>query len=538
MTARRAAPVSAGTPATAPVETELKLRIAPEAAAKLPRHPSLAAVKRGRARRARVVSTYYDTEDCALAAAGIALRLRRDGRRWVQTVKGPADATGGGGVAARTEFEWPVAGGRLDPLRFATTPFRRALGRAEQQGLVAQFTTDFTRTTIPLAFADSTMALLCIDVGEVRTADAGPVVRAPIHEIEIELEAGDVAQLFDLAHALAADVPLAFEPASKAERGFALRHPPVAAPIRASDADLPAKCTAGEAFAAFIRACLRQIEGNAHGVVVHDDPEWIHQMRIGVRRLRACLSLARKGMAPDAHRAAARGTALARAGAGTGARPRRVHGRHAARVHRRGAARRHRGAARESRSRNSRRAPPRGARRRARSRARRSPRPASSGSCCSRPRSRTRPAPMRQAMPATRRTSRDRRATTRGRCCAGGTATWSRSGTDLAHATPEARHAARLAAKKLRYATEFFASLYPTKRTRNYRRALTALQDELGLWNDTHNAARLAAELAGPQSPAAAAFSGWAAARGAERGDALAAAWGGFAKARPFWAPR
>ena len=111
-------------------------------------------------------------------------------------------------------------------------------------------------------------------------------------------------------------------------------------------------------------------------------------------------------------------------------------------------------------------------------------------------------------------------------------------GIDLAHATPETRHAARLAAKKLRYAAEFFASLYPTKRTRSYRRALAALQDELGVWNDTTVAARLAAELAGPQSPAAAAFSGWAAARGAERGDALAAAWNGFAQARPFWSPR
>ena len=111
-------------------------------------------------------------------------------------------------------------------------------------------------------------------------------------------------------------------------------------------------------------------------------------------------------------------------------------------------------------------------------------------------------------------------------------------GIDLAHATPETRHAARLAAKKLRYAAEFFASLYPMKRTGSFRRALAALQDELGLWNDTHNAARLAAELAGPTSPAAAAFSGWAAARGAERGAALAAAWNGFAQARPFWSPR
>ena len=65
-------------------------------------------------------------------------------------------------------------------------------------------------------------------------------------------------------------------------------------------------------------------------------------------------------------------------------------------------------------------------------------------------------------------------------------------GTDLAHAAPEARHAARLAAKKLRYAAEFFASLFPKKRTRNYRKALAALQEELGAWNDAAVAARIA----------------------------------------------
>jgi CHAD domain-containing protein len=108
-------------------------------------------------------------------------------------------------------------------------------------------------------------------------------------------------------------------------------------------------------------------------------------------------------------------------------------------------------------------------------------------------------------------------------------------GTNLAHAAPEARHAARLAAKKLRYATEFFASLYPRKRTRAYRKALAALQEELGAWNDASVAARIAAQVMGAQSPAAAAFEGWAAARGADRSHALEESWTRFVKARPFW---
>ena len=48
-------------------------------------------------------------------------------------------------------------------------------------------------------------------------------------------------------------------------------------------------------------------------------------------------------------------------------------------------------------------------------------------------------------------------------------------------------------------------------------------------------AARLAGDLAGVESPAAAAFSGWAAAHGATRTPALEKAWQAFADARAFW---
>jgi CHAD domain-containing protein len=109
-------------------------------------------------------------------------------------------------------------------------------------------------------------------------------------------------------------------------------------------------------------------------------------------------------------------------------------------------------------------------------------------------------------------------------------------GAGIAHAAPEARHAARLAAKKLRYATEFFAPLFAKKRTRSYRKALAALQEELGAWNDAAVAARLAGDLAGADAPAAAAFSGWAAALGAARAAALDEAWEAFSRIRPFWA--
>jgi triphosphatase len=514
-----------------PTETELKLKIAPDAAAALVRHPALKALKRSRPRAAHVTSTYFDTADGELAAAGVALRLRRDGKHWVQTVKG-ASSPVAGGLSARPEFEWPVQGPQLDPLRFATTPFRRALGKAEKRGLAPRFTTEITRTTIPLTFPDSTMARLCIDVGEVRTEDGDPVLRQPMHEIELELEAGDPRRLYELAQTLARDVALAFEPATKAERGYALRQPHPPEPVRADDADLPGKSSAGMAFAAIMQSCLAQIEGNARGVLAFDDPEWIHQMRIGVRRLRACLSLARRGIAterieplrvelrwlaqelgpardfdvfvtatlPAFREGIARGGGAALAPALSSLAARAAARRREARKHARAAV--------------------------ASSRFVRlvlataalaaSPEVhvavgAHEGKLAELAREFARPLLKRrhQALVAL--------------------------GTDLAHAAPEARHAARLAAKKLRYATEFFASLYPKKKTRAYCKALATLQEELGAWNDAAVAARLAADLTAPQSPAAAAFGGWAAARGATRSGALADAWLRFTKARPFW---
>jgi triphosphatase len=512
------APAPRSTAPTVPVETELKLAVAPEAMARVARHPLLAPLRRGPSRRTRVTSTYFDTAGLDLALAGVSLRLRRDGRKWLQTVKGQAVKPAAGGMTARTEFEWPVTGGRLDPLRFATTPYRRTLGKAERRGLEPQFTSQVMRTTIPLAFADSTMALLCIDIGEVRAEVNGKSLAAPIHEIELELEAGDKARLYELASALAADIPLSLEPRSKAERGYALRNPPQLEPVRAGDVALPSD------------ASLAQIEGNARGVIHDADPEWIHQMRIGVRRLRACLSLARLMLATArieplrvelrwlAHALGpARDsdvftletlpafTAAVRSSGGAGvlrAELRALAGQADAR---RRDARALACAAVGS---------PRflrlvlAAAALAETPVAGSPDPA------------TLALPARQiARPLLKRRHRALLAL----------------GSDLAHAAPEARHAARLAAKKLRYATEFFAPLFPRPRTRAYRRALTALQEELGAWNDAKVAAELAGELAGAASPAAAAFNGWAAAQASARGDALDAMWLTFARARPFW---
>jgi CHAD domain-containing protein len=66
---------------------------------------------------------------------------------------------------------------------------------------------------------------------------------------------------------------------------------------------------------------------------------------------------------------------------------------------------------------------------------------------------------------------------------------WLADGLDNADAAH--RHRLRIAAKRLRYAVEFFRSLFEHKAARHYAAALAQLQDVLGKLNDCATARRL-----------------------------------------------
>ena len=59
-----------------------------------------------------------------------------------------------------------------------------------------------------------------------------------------------------------------------------------------------------------------------------------------------------------------------------------------------------------------------------------------------------------------------------------------RMGRDFSHLSPEQRHALRIAIKRQRYAAEFFRNLYPEQAGSRYVRALALAQDALGRAND------------------------------------------------------
>jgi triphosphatase len=111
----------------------------------------------------------------------------------------------------------------------------------------------------------------------------------------------------------------------------------------------------------------------------------------------------------------------------------------------------------------------------------------------------------------------------------------------LRQLAPVDRHRARLAAKKLRYAAEFFAPLYGRTRAARYIDALARLQGALGKLNDLATADRLLDLVApaGSIAPGAAHVTGIVRGMGIAgtasqlaRADKAARA---FAKLKPFW---
>ena len=272
-------------------EIELKFRI-PVA--------RLAALRRAVATRGAqvqpLVALYFDTPGELLARARVALRLRREGDTWVQTLKAE-----GASAMHRLEHNVVVAGQRqpaLDLSRHdgsvAGRALRAVLAGARDEPLLLRYATEVQRTRRLLRAGDARIEL-ALDEGHISAGRHS----LPICELELELRAGTPQALLDVAGRWADRFGLVLDVRSKSERGQCLAGGVLASPpTKARPLHLPADATPAQALAAMLANALGQVLANASqmadadlAAVVAADAEYLHQLRVGLRRLRSLLRI-------------------------------------------------------------------------------------------------------------------------------------------------------------------------------------------------------------------------------------------------------
>ena len=253
-------------------ETELKLELTAETllASGLLGEPTA---------RKDLRSVYFDTTDARLKTAGFSLRIRTSGVDRIQTVKAGGAA---GALFARAEWEKPVTG--ETPVLDYSTPLQTELAITDDD-LQPQFSVEVTRRIWNVT-EGGTEIEVALDEGFVIAGDR----RTPLCELELELKGGGLQGLFALIRRIAETVPVRLGVRSKAERGYGLRAE-LRLAVKAEPVGLDRSMNAAASFQAIAEACFRHFRLNEELFLQNRNAEALHQARVALRRLRSAFSI-------------------------------------------------------------------------------------------------------------------------------------------------------------------------------------------------------------------------------------------------------
>ncbi|RTZ39991.1 CYTH and CHAD domain-containing protein [Candidimonas sp. SYP-B2681] len=249
---------------------------------------------------------YFDTEDHELATAKIALRVRKEGDHWIQTLKSP-----GPDELSRNEINHPRPDRTLDLSLYEGTSVEKTLTKL-QAPLTLRYETVVDRLVLIRKTKTSTIEF-AYDQGIIKAGE----LELPICELELELMAGGTDPLFEEAEQWLRKFGLILDLRSKAERGDALarvassidataprvqslssavQFAPLCKPRRAGTITLEPELSMPAAYRLCANDCMNQIIRNATflaGVDASDTAEitrveYVHQLRVGIRRIRSC----------------------------------------------------------------------------------------------------------------------------------------------------------------------------------------------------------------------------------------------------------
>jgi triphosphatase len=260
-------------------EFELRFAADEKSLSRLRRNAELKAMTVGPVRTRREARTYHDTPDSRLFAGGITWAVKRQGRGWAQAIQAK-----NGGLWHEPAAEAPLNEPAPNPgVVFDADLAGKVKSLLKGKELAPRVETEIRRTERRLMTPGGDIVDLVLRTGEVTAGDA----KDQCYEVELDLKAGTPASVFEIARPLAKELPLTVSLEDAADHGFRLLKggPPGKAPWLV----LPADASAAEALTAILAACLKHIGLHAADACACHRSEAIHQIRVGLRRMRAAL---------------------------------------------------------------------------------------------------------------------------------------------------------------------------------------------------------------------------------------------------------
>ena len=245
--------------------------------------------------RVRLRTLYFDTPDLAFARGGFTLRVRRVGNRHVQTVEGVESPL----PESRTQVEGAVPALEPDLERIPGAELRDTLRALAGEQALRPIVEIETLRTEHRVTGDEGEIQVAIDEGRLRTSRG----TAPIAGVELSLLRGREADLYRLALDLQQVVLLRISTHSALDRGLGQLTGVAPEPQRATRIELPVEASLEQTLEATFRSGFEQILANEEPARLGLDPESVHQMRVGARRMRSALSLFKDALPASQRRA-------------------------------------------------------------------------------------------------------------------------------------------------------------------------------------------------------------------------------------------
>lgn len=271
-------------------EYELKVAFSKSALRQFRKRPLLRLLSSGSPKTRKLRSVYYDTSDLRLFQVGMSLRLRKKGKRILQTAKWGTGVRHG--VSTPLEIECQVKSRHPDVSKFKNGKFKRNLTEIiSGQQLKPMFETSIWRTTRKIKIDQSGTIELAIDHGNILAGTRSKKIR----EVELELKSGHPHCLLSAAETLFSEDIIKLSEKSKAAQGYEIliggeQDPPSSfKPDKGRSPKLHRRMSEREALTRIGRSASDQVLSNYRVVLNSTDPEGAHQLRVGLRRLRTAL---------------------------------------------------------------------------------------------------------------------------------------------------------------------------------------------------------------------------------------------------------